>query len=468
MYKGHATGGAKATFGILARHNIQYWICHDDLTRQQAFDACHAELKLKQPGTVKQLTDIIKTHVDGIREDHHAKELLKCLVDLEDWEDPDDDDIEKKVVKDNIKLRIRVLDYLKNKGGPTVTFSQKTCPDPLLVFQAWIMPDGDACNSTKEKFKKFLEIVPKRDEDYLLWIVKDDEAKKSKVDLAQRKEITKKRKAESDAMRARKTQQKLAEKETKKKKQENANMKIRAMLLGGSSKALHLKELAEQNCVARAYLKFKPPDKKRDHPPMIKQPEKELKLPEGHLLLNEDGTYQFDPPGSRWKDRMLEIVRATMILVDYMAIVANIPIETFEELEGTFFCRSKVSLAMWILTMDGYSSPCLEAQFDSDLFDAYVEESNSCWMPDLWVEHSKKVFAYFYYYVIGAASAGMTPAEHDTLLTSLLDNMDECLSPEKAKLMRRLVQELFWADAFCSGRYHSFDEAVEMELPCGL
>ena len=237
MYKGHATGGAKATFGILARHNIQYWICHDDLTRQQAFDACHAELKLKQPGTVKQLTDIIKTHVDGIREDHHAKELLKCLVDLEDWEDPDDDDIEKKVVKDNIKLRIRVLDYLKNKGGPTVTFSQKTCPDPLLVFQAWIMPDGDACNSTKEKFKKFLEIVPKRDEDYLLWIVKDDEAKKSKVDLAQRKEITKKRKAESDAMRARKTQQKLAEKETKKKKQENANMKIRAMLLGGSSKA---------------------------------------------------------------------------------------------------------------------------------------------------------------------------------------------------------------------------------------
>ncbi len=170
---------------------------------------------------------------------------------------------------------------------------------------------------------------------------------------------------------------------------------------------------------------------------------------------------------------MLEIVRTTIILVDYMAIVANLPIETFEELEGTFFCRSKVSLAMWNCIIwyqnsDHNDSPCLEAEFDSDLFDNYMEESISSWMPDLWVEHAKKVFACFYYYVIGAASAGMTPAEHDTLLTSLLNNMKQCLSKEKAKLMHSLVRELFWADAFCLGRYHTFDEAVEMNLPCGL
>ena len=168
------------------------------MDRQGAFDACEAELNEKKPGTLKALQDIIKTHVDGIREDHYAKELLESLHGLEDQE-------KEKVVVDNNKLREGILNYLENKGGPAVTFSQKTCPDPLIVFQVWIGPEGGACNSTKEKFKKFLHIVPKRDEEFLDWIEKDKEAKKSKVSLVRRKEDAKKRKAHDDATKARNT-----------------------------------------------------------------------------------------------------------------------------------------------------------------------------------------------------------------------------------------------------------------------
>ena len=463
----NAAGGARPTFAILARHMIHYWICHPALDRQQAFDACRAELLEKKPGTLKDLQDIIKTHVDRIREDHYAHELLKSLDELEDQISDVSPDGTEKVVGDNIKLRSRILDYLHYEGGPPVIFSPKTCPDPLMLLQAWIMPDGGARNPTKDKLIKFLDIVPKRDEDYLQWVEKDEEAKKSTVTLAQRELMVNSNKAREDATRARNTQRRLAAEEKQKKKLVAANKHVQAMLSGHGGCNYDSDELAKRNFVARAYLKYDLPGVTKPYlPPMIKRPDKELKLPEGYLLLNEDGTYQFDPPGTKWKSIMRETVRVLFIVVDYMSVVNDIPIETFQEEEGDCYCRGKVSLAMWNLTMSDESSPCLEAQFDSDLFDAYVEESKSTWMPDLWVEHAKTVFAYFYYYVIGPV--GTAPDERAALLKNFLGQMRKVTSEREQKHMRNLIRSLFWADAFCSARYKTYEAATNMPLPCSL
>jgi hypothetical protein len=473
-----ATGGARPTFAILARHMIQYWICHPELNRQKAFDACHAELSEKKPGNLKALQDIIKTHVDGIREDHYAQELLKSLAELEDQvsvSDVSTDGVTTegtmnavvKVVRDNIKLRNRILDCLENKGGPPVNFSPKTCPDPLMLFQAWIMPDGGACNSTKEKFRMFLQIFPKRDEDYLLWIEKDEEAKKSKVALKQREDLVKKRKARDDATKARNTKQKLAAKEKNEKKLAEANKKVQAMLRGDGVCKFDSEELADQNFIQRPYLEYELPDRnEKDLPPMIKRPDKKHNLPEGYLQLNENGTYQFDPPGIQWKRLMLESVRILLTVVDNMAVVNDVPLEEFQEEGGTCYCRGKVSLALWNLNMHNNDSPCLEALFDPDLFDEYVEESNSCWMPNLWVEHTKKVFAYFYYYVIGPGYS--TPDQREDLLKSFLREMKTVLNEGHVEFMLNLVKELFWADAFCAARYPTLADAKAMHLPCDL
>ena len=116
--------------------------------------------------------------------------------------------------------------------------------------------------------------------------------------------------------------------------------------------------------------------------------------------------------------------------------------------------------------MDDTDSPLLEPAFDCELFDAYVEESNSCWMPDLWLEHAKTVFAYFYYYVIGPV--GTAPDERAALLDDFLGQMKNVTSEEEQKHMRNLIKSLFWADAFCSACYKTYEEATNMPLPCGL
>ena len=45
----NSQNGAKATFGVVAKHYIHFWVCHPELSRQKAFDACYAELERKKP-----------------------------------------------------------------------------------------------------------------------------------------------------------------------------------------------------------------------------------------------------------------------------------------------------------------------------------------------------------------------------------------------------------------------------------
>ncbi len=197
------------------------------------------------------------------------------------------------------------------------------------------------------------------------------------------------------------------------------------------------------------------------HPPMIKLPPKEWMAPEGYLVLNEDGTYQFEPPGDEWKSDMLEIVGRLCALMTFMARQDGISLEAFEEAEGVYECRSRVALAMWN-SMNPGDSVCLARGFEAPLCEMYMEESNSCWMPEVLLGHSKKVFAYFYHYVVGAGN----PEEQSKLHTALLAGIKKVDQCEAAKTyLRTLMKELYITESFCAGSYTIYQQARGMKIP---
>ena len=105
-------------------------------------------------------------------------------------------------------------------------------------------------------------------------------------------------------------------------------------------------KLADAHCKPRPYFKYGFSGPAEHSPPMIELNSNEFKLPKGYLILNEDDTYKFLPPGTKWKQTMLETTRVLITLVDYMAMISNIPCDTFQEEDGRHYCRGKVSMAM--------------------------------------------------------------------------------------------------------------------------
>lgn len=364
-----------------------------------------------------------------------------------------------RVVENNPKLTNSLLAYFRNNGRHKITYSATMAPDPLLVFQMWIGESGDAPPDSKMLFKGFLDIVPKRDENFKIWTKKYADANQSRVSAADRKAVTKKRKAASAEEKQRKIKQKKEDMENAKQKMQADTLALRNLLRQGKPSE---KDLAACNCKHRDYLKFDVTEEKQlMRPPRIKHPPKDLMAPEGYLVLNKNGTYQFDPPGKDWKVNMLSQAKNTCALMNFMATRDGVKTIEYQEQQGVYKVRSRVALAMWNIVDHG-GSVCHDPRFHSRLFDMFAEESKSSWMPDLILEHSKAVFAYFHHYVVGAFTLELQSKLHNDLLKGIGDSV---FTTDTKKYFKDIMKELYVTDAFCTGRYSYYHEARGMQLP---
>jgi hypothetical protein len=173
--------------GEITRFHIKYWYIHPNLSRKQAYLDGKAllESKFKKKGDCKRIIDqlLLEKKVEGYTKD---------LMSLEMEDAPDDYENKPhgaKVFAENESAQVVLASFIKVYG---IELPKDGILDYLIPLQAWI--NNGATDEEKNKFGKFVNMVPKQTAAYL----------KRKADFEE-KEATKarkKRKAEERKLKA--------------------------------------------------------------------------------------------------------------------------------------------------------------------------------------------------------------------------------------------------------------------------